>query len=130
MGIRGLALAAILASAPAGAGELIAVPSGQAVTALDVVRDAPGPEGLTFRFRFVAPWIGEPGADFEEAAEDMQHLCDTYALKRLSDLGPRPAQVVISLADRPVPFGSNDPDVVQFFDAFSIETGRCEREDF
>lgn len=110
----------------------IAVPSGQPVQLLDVVWNAPGPEGLTLRFRFLAPEIARDGGTigFDTAVADMQALCESYALPRIADFGPAPAQVVISLADRPVPFGESDPSATQFFEAFSIADGLCIWEAF
>lgn len=104
----------------------IPVPSGQEVRLIEVVRDAAGPEGLTYRFRFLAPAIGPGGGvDFETAAADMQALCDGFALPRLPGIGPVPAQVVISLSDRPVAFGEAAPEAVQYFEAYSIEGDSC-----
>ncbi|HSF64694.1 MAG TPA: DUF6497 family protein [Paracoccaceae bacterium] len=107
----------------------IPVPSGQEVRLLDVIRDQPGPGGLTYRFRFVAPAIAQ-SVDFETAAADMEHLCRTYALPRLSQIGPVPAQVIVSLADRPVAFGEAAPEVTQFFEAYRIEDNDCIWEAF
>ncbi|MCW3781325.1 DUF6497 family protein [Defluviimonas salinarum] len=110
----------------------ITVPSGQEVTALDVIRSAPGTEGLTLRFRFLAPAIGreDGGISAESAQADMAWLCETYALPRLPEIGPAPAQIVISLADRPVPFGEVAPEATQFFEAFSRDGDRCVWEAF
>ncbi len=105
----------------------ITAPSGLVVTFQEVVRDAPGPEGLTLRFRFIAPAIA-PGAasvDFLTASADMLWLCQTYAVPRVSALGPQPAQIVISLADRDVPFGETAPEATQYFEAYSIVEGEC-----
>lgn len=107
----------------------VPVPSGQEVQLLDVIRDEQGPAGLTYRFRFVAPAIAQT-VDFETAAADMEHLCRTYALPRLSAIGPVPAQVIISLSDRALPFGAPAPDATQFFEAFRVEDGDCIWEAF
>lgn len=109
---------------------LIDVPSGQPVTLLDVIWNTPGPEGLTMRFRFLAPQIAQPGGtiSFDQAVEDMKALCQTYALPRLATPGPVPSQIIISLSDIPVPFGAPMPDATQFFEAFSIENGACKWE--
>lgn len=106
---------------------LIAVPSGQAVTLQEVIWNAPGVEGLTLRFRFLAPGIARAGGSvsFDQAVADMQALCESYALPRIAAFGPAPAQVIISLADRPLPFGEADPEATQFFEAFSIADGVC-----
>lgn len=113
------------------AAELV-VPSGQAVTFLDTVQAAPGPEGLTIRFRFVAPDIArDRGKVTSEAAQDdMAWLCQNYALPRLPATGPVPEQVVISLSDRPVPFGEADPATTQFFEAYRVEGSTCYWEAF
>ncbi len=102
----------------------IPVPSGQAVTLIDVIQDTAGPSGLTVRFRFLAPAIAE-GIDFETAAADMADLCSTYALPRISATGPVPAQIVVSLHDRVLPFGEAAPGAVQYFEAYRIEDGAC-----
>lgn len=109
-------------------GELIPVPSGQVVTLIDTVGDAPGPEGLTLRFRFLAPDIA--GLDFEVVAGDMRALCEGFALPRIPSPGPAPSQIVISIADRVIPFGDSAPEATQFFDAFTIENGHCIWEPF
>lgn len=118
----------MLASAAAAAEEIV-TPSGMAVTWMETVHGAPGPEGLTARFRFLAPAISGDVA-FETAAEDMIWLCETFALPRLSDIGPQPSQVVISLADRDIPFGQTDLEAVQFFEAYRPAGDVCEWEMF
>lgn len=122
-------LALLLSALPASAEE-VTVPSGQSVTFLEAIQNEPGPDGLTARFRFVAPAIAGGGIDFDTAAADMVYLCETYALPRLAATGPAPAQVVISLSDRPVPFGQGAPDVTQFFEAYRIDGSTCIWEAF
>lgn len=105
----------------------IAVPSGQAVTLQDVIWNEVGPNGLTLRFRFVAPQIARDGGsvDPETASADMMALCNGFALPRIAEIGPQPGQVIISLSDRAVPFGETMPEATQFFEAFSIKDGAC-----
>jgi hypothetical protein len=132
---RRLALVAVLAAlALAGAGVAlwgrgggapegaIPVPSGRTVVLQDVIANSPGAEGMVTRFRFVAPGLTATD-DLETALTDMEHLCTTYALPRLAP--PLPAQVVISLAAAPVPFGEAAPDVVQMFESYRIEGAAC-----
>jgi hypothetical protein len=111
---------------------MVNVPSGQAVAYLDVVMDAPGAEGLAARFRFLAPAISREGGtvDFDTAAVDMLDLCQNFALPRIADTGPQPAQIIISLSDRDVPFGEAAPDATQFFEAYRLENGTCIWEAF
>jgi hypothetical protein len=112
---------------PGDASELT-TPSGLVVRLQDVVWNAPGPEGLTLRFRFVAPAIA--GVEDEvrptAASEDMLWLCQTYALPRVPATGPKPSQIVISLADRDLPFGEAAPDATQFFEAYTVTPEGCE----
>jgi len=106
----------------------IVLPSQAQVTLLDVITNIPG-QGLTYRFRFLAPHIrGE--IEYEIAAADMQFLCDSYALPRLGTVGPVPKQIVITMLDRPIPFGEISPEAIQFFEAYRPDTDYCEREDF
>ncbi|RAP41331.1 hypothetical protein BYZ73_10300 [Rhodovulum viride] len=115
-----------------GTGTVVDVPSGQSVTHLDTVTGEPGPAGLTVRFRFLAPEIGREGGALtpEEAQGDMDYLCEHFALSRLAGAGPEPAQIVITLMDRPVPFGQSDPEATQFFEAYRPEAGHCIWEGF
>jgi hypothetical protein len=110
----------------------VAVPSGQVVTLQEVIWNAPGPDGLTTRFRFVAPAIAETGGtvDTETALQDMLWLCQNFALPRIAQPGPMPAQIVISLADAAVPFGEAHPEVTQLFEAYSLQDGQCVWEVF
>ena len=106
---------------------LIPVPSGQPVALQDVIWNVPGPDGLAVRFRFVAPQIARDSGtiSYETAAEDIFHLCQTYALPRLSEFGPQPTQIIISFSDQPVPFGETAPEATQFFEAFTFQHGAC-----
>ena len=110
-----------------GGGETIVVPSGQEISLLDVIWNEPGPTGLVARFRFLAPGIARDAAtvSFDVASADMAHLCQDYALPRVSGSVMAPVQIIISLSDRAVPFGQSDPDATQFFEAYRIENGAC-----
>ncbi|WP_245972404.1 DUF6497 family protein [Rhodovulum iodosum] len=130
--MRAVLLGVAVAAGPVLGQATIDVPSGQPVSLIETVWGEPGPTGLTLRFRFLAPEIARDGGavDFETAAEDMAYLCEAYALPRLSELGARPSQIVISLSDRPLPFGTADPEATQFFEAYSPEGDRCIWEGF
>lgn len=133
-GATRLAAAALLAACAlaAGAQDLIEVPSGQPVTFHDRFLDENGDMGPVARFRFVAPQIARDGGTvtFAMAEADMAHLCDAYALPRLPELGGEAVQIVVTLMDRPVPFGEPDPEATQFFEAYRPVDGRCEWEGF
>lgn len=117
---------------PVGQADELTVPSGQSVTYVETVQTAAGPEGLTARFRFLAPDIARGGGTVgvEAAQEDMAHLCETFAIPRLPQTGPVPSQIIISLSDRTVPFGEADPEATQFFEAYSIDGDTCIWEAF
>ncbi len=110
-----------------GDGALIEVPSGQEMTLLDVIWNVPGPEGLATRFRFLAPAIARDGGAvaFDVAQSDMLHLCQEYALPRVTGSLTLPTQIIISLSDRPVAFGQSNPEATQFFEAYRIEDNAC-----
>lgn len=103
---------------------LINVPSGQVLYLTEMLQDEAAPQSLV-RFRFVAPEIAVSGREFENVVDDMAFLCNEYALPRLAELNLTPHQVVISLASAPVEFGEANPSVTQYFEAYSVETGRC-----
>lgn len=126
-----LILALAPAASTAAAQQAIPVPSGQPVTLGEVLIDE-RPDATWVRFRFVAPRIGDgPGeVTYDIAAADMEHLCQYLVLPYLAKYALEPARVVISLSDRPVPFGTSDPQATQYFEAFRPEATRCIWEDF
>ena len=126
--LRAAALLAITVATPAASEAPIPLPSGLKVTFLDVITDAPG-LGLAYRFRFVAPDL-DPAQDYITTEADMAHLCRAYALPRVEGVEPQPRAIVITLAERPIPFGEMVPDVVQFFEAYRPENGDCVWQDF
>lgn len=122
---------AILAAclcATMGQAQQVAVPSGLDVTLYDVILEA---ETKIARFRFVAPQIdGDDAVSFSDAVPDMQYLCDSVVLPGLAATGWTQGEVVISLSAAEVVFGVASPDVVQYFQPFSLQAGACIWEDF
>lgn len=110
-----------------GDGVAISVPSGQEITLLDVIWNEPGPNGLVTRFRFLAPAIAKDSGtiSFDLAIADMAHLCQDFALPKVTGSVMAPTQIIISLSDRAVAFGASDPDATQFFEAYRLENGAC-----
>lgn len=102
------------------------VPSGQPITLQEVLVDSVGAQSW-LRFRFVAPQIARDGGtvDYEAAAEDMAHICDSFAIAYAQEYDLTADIVVVSLADRATEFGLADPDATQFFEAYRIEDGLC-----
>ena len=133
-GGRHIVLPTLLAALCAGvaAAEPVEVPSGQTVRFVEVIKTAPGTAGTAYRFRFLAPDISVSGDSiaFEDVVLDMEFLCVHFALPRLDTLGPAPAQIVVSLSDRPVAFGQPAPEATQFFEAYRIEDGACIWEEY
>lgn len=117
-------LFAMMFAQPVFADERLDVPSGQPVTFLEMLWDRPG-SGLVYRFRFVAPEIGQAGREYADVEIDMHHLCETYAMPRLAETGPMPRQIVISLSQEPTEFGVAYDDVTQFFEAYRVEGETC-----
>jgi hypothetical protein len=115
-----------------GDGAAIAVPSGQAVTLLDIIWNSQGPEGPAPRFRFVAPAIAKNGGsvDYEVTEADVMDLCQTYVITALAQKGVAAPLVLVSIADRAVEFGVSDPEATQYFETFSIDGSTCSREIF
>ncbi|WP_134680110.1 DUF6497 family protein [Paracoccus ravus] len=62
--------------------------------------------------------------------DDIVWLCENWVLPRIASPAPRPQQIVISIADKDIPFGIYDPEVLQLFEAFRLPPDRdsCEWE--
>ncbi len=134
---RALTLPALLATALAAlagcqeetdAGPAVNVPSGRELSLIDVITNAPGPQGAAARFRFLVP--GLASEDVESSVADMQAVCDGFALERTEGMVPAPQQIIITFMGAAVPFGEAAPDVVQFFESFRVENGACVWEVF
>lgn len=104
----------------------ITAPSGLVLGVAEVVLER---ETGMARLRFVAE--GLAGAEFDAVAADMQWLCDTHGAPALAQNGIAPVQIVISVADREVPFGVMDPEAVQYFEGYSVAgDGTCHWEPY
>ncbi|GHG99864.1 DUF6497 family protein [Pseudodonghicola xiamenensis] len=118
------AVASLAAAAPAAV--QVAVPSGRQIALQEVLLDDT-PGALWARFRFLAPDLAAAPA---RAGEDLDVLCREVALPYLSSHDLSPARVVVSLADRAVPFGESDPEATQVFEAYRLEKTGCVWEGF
>ena len=123
--------AVTLAATPVSA-EPVLVPSGQPISLVEVIENAPGTTEATYRFRFMAPAISREGGviDTATALADMEALCQDVALPWLQSRDSQTGQVIISLSDRPVTFGDAAPEATQFFEAYRVENGVCVWEEF
>ncbi|RME16733.1 MAG: acetolactate synthase [Alphaproteobacteria bacterium] len=97
-----------------------------------MIRGEAGPAGPTVRFRFIEEDLGAiiDTRPYDELEADMKFLCENYALERIADTGPQPAAVIVSISDRPVPFGAPSPEARQVFEAYRPENGSCIWEGF
>lgn len=109
--------------------KMITVPSGQPLTLGEVlIDDTQGEDWI--RFRFIASEIGDAGVNYEQAAPDMDFLCQHLALPYLAEYGLTSPRIIISLSSRMVEFGKSTPDVTQYFEAYRPENNTCIWEAF
>lgn len=100
------------------------LPSGLSVTLQEYFVDTL-PDGTgQARFRFVAPALAQ-GVGFAQVEQDFPVLCAQVAVPTLVAARQDVAQVIISMAEKPLEFGATAPSVVQYFEAFRIENGSC-----
>ena len=100
--LAGMAASVLLAQAPAAAAqeEALRLPSGLEARLFEVVSNRPSGGGLIYRFRYVAGGFTAGAERLDAISGDLVWLCETHALPRISNIGPQPGQVVVSLADR------------------------------
>ena len=110
----------LIASLPAVA-EPLSVPSGQPLELIEALWDFSDAPAL--RLRLLAPEIGTV-RDFAAVEADFLHLCRTLALPLLT-ADRADYLIIINLLDRPVPFGTTDPEATQFFEAYRAQDGDC-----
>ncbi|MEO1139090.1 MAG: DUF6497 family protein [Pseudomonadota bacterium] len=121
--ILGLLLAQATLAQDKAKEERLVLPSGIEAYLQEALRDYVG-DGLVYRFRFVSGAF--TGTEtFETQSQDLEFLCNSFAVSQLSGAGAVPSRVVISLADQPSEFGQFDPDIIQIFESFSLQDGAC-----
>jgi len=104
----------------------IVVPSGQPVSFIEFISE----EATDIvRFRFLTPEIGT-SYQYTDVAGDFQVVCDELVMPALVEAAIEPTQIVLSMSAANIPFGEDDPDVLQFFEIFSLENGTCIWEEF
>lgn len=112
----------ILAALPALA-QPVTVPSGQPLEFVEAFWDLTDESQPTLRLRLLAPEIGTVRG-FADVEADFPVLCQRLALPRVPP-DRAGARVVVSLSDRPIPFGTLDPDATQFFEGFRVVDDTC-----
>lgn len=125
LGPATIALAvALCTGAPSLAGDAarVTLASGLEARLLDTrLEEGDGEGAQTLRLRYVAEGLVRES----DHSDDMQELCEGHALPSMAGMDPVPAHVVITLADREIPFGEAAPEAVQFFESYRIEDGAC-----
>lgn len=104
----------------------IPVPSGQPLSFLEFITEN---DGDVVRFRFLTPDIGITYA-YADVIEDFQAVCDDQVMPVLDANTLNPNQIVLSMSAVDIPFGEDNPDVLQFFEVFRPENGSCIWEEF
>jgi len=109
----------------------ITVPSGQEISLVEQFLEPQDNGDLWFRLRFLTPQIGvkDHQMTYEKSQDDLLYLCQSVALKNLSDSGQAAQLIIITLMDRLVTFGSAEPSATQFFEVFRPENATCIWED-
>lgn len=79
----------------------------------------------TVRLRYVSPQLEEDAFAFDRIEGDFAELCASFGLKTRARSAPQAEQVIISIASQPTAFGESAPKVVQYFDAFRVESDTC-----
>lgn len=99
------------------------VPSGLDLTLYELILENQYDGQIWARYRFVAPDLEQ--ADFDRVAGDFPEICASFALPELDARGTHPEMIVLSYANRPIPFGEAAPDAVQFVESFRVDQGSC-----
>ncbi|KMK67691.1 DUF6497 family protein [Puniceibacterium sp. IMCC21224] len=107
----------------------LTLPSGLDVSLIGRV-DEGAATGPIHRFRFVAPGIRAEDHGLEQLSADMDYLCQNVALPHLIQEGAATGRIVVSLAQAATEFGVANPDIRQFFEAYSVDGNRCIWEAF
>jgi len=118
--------ATLTALSGSAAAQGIAVPSGQPLSFLEFISEN---DGDIVRFRFLAPDIGV-AFSYIDVMGDFQVVCDEQVMPVLVANALNPTQIVLSMSAVDIPFGEDNPDVLQFFEIFRPENGLCIWEEF
>ncbi|WP_172974994.1 DUF6497 family protein [Roseivivax sp. THAF30] len=108
----------------------IELPSGRVVEFQELRFEVSESDDALLRFRFVSDELAETELDLERLSADMDHLCSEIALPSVPGEYPDPNRIVISIGSEATEFGVSRPDIVQVFEAYSIEDDRCIWEAF
>ena len=69
--------------------------------------------------------FGYKGAGLAVVSAALEPLCKAQALANAPNAEAEGATIIVSIGDKPSEFGVPDPDVVQVFEAYTVENGTC-----
>ncbi|MEL6571555.1 MAG: DUF6497 family protein [Pseudomonadota bacterium] len=104
----------------------VSVPSGLDMSLFDVILEE---DDQTARFRFLVPAVGGD-VTFADVIPDFEYLCNELAIPGLAANGWAATDIVISMSEAEIPFGTVTSEVTQFFQPFRVENDTCIWEDF
>lgn len=82
-------------------------------------------EPSSLRLRFVQPSLSA-GFDYSDVSDDLFALCQAQFRGEVAQNVAEMGQVIVSIANKEVPFGETNPDVVQVFEVFHLGDAGCE----
>lgn len=105
------------------------LPSGLKPALQEVIFEPKGvPTSLakSMRLRFVAPEIVDTNAySIFDIEADFLVLCEVIGLARRAEMAPNVDNIIVSISAEPTIFGESQPNVVQYFDAYSVVDNSC-----
>lgn len=107
-----------------------AVPSGFTYVLQEALSDQTPDGKHVLRLRYVSDQIGQSEDSAQLVVEDFAALCLRDALPKNAQATPKYDQAVISLANKKSEFGVFNPDVIQYFEAFTLQNDTCIWEAF
>lgn len=78
------------------------------------------------RMRLVATEIADQDLyGFDVIEQDFQALCEGEGLRIVAKFAPNARELVVSVASEVTAFGDSTPNVIQYFDVFTVTDGTC-----
>lgn len=104
------------------------IPSGFEHSLFETLEDTMPDGKRVLRLRYVADSLG--AEDHQRVSADFAALCARDALPHQAKADPKFDEVVISLANKKSEFAVFNPEVTQYFEAFTLKNGSCIWEAF
>lgn len=107
----------------------ISLPSGLVVKELETLLEpvgVPTQSVKTIRLRYVAEMLEDSERwGFDTIEGDFAQLCHSFGLERRARSAPNATHVIVSIASEPTAFGDSVPQIVQYFDSYTIVDNAC-----